>query len=138
VRIREVEIDISLQIPQKSMTPETKAPVMTPDPKENTGAIATLAHMRDLDIGATATLAPKTVIDTGAQVTLAKTSDTVIKAPVTDRTATIIKVKITPDKRETPVMTEGQVMTHTTSSQRTAIDELDHQVYMSPRAMVVV
>ena len=124
MRIREVEIDISHQIPQKGMTPDTKAPVTTPEPPEDTGAIATLALM--------------TVIDTGAQVTLAKTSDTVIKAPVTDRTATIPKVKTAPEKIETPVMTGGQVMTPTASSQKTDIDEIDHQVYMSPRAMVVV
>ena len=138
MRIREVEIDISHQIPQKGMTPETKAPVTTPEPQEDTGAIATLAPMRDLDTGAIATLALMTVIDTGAQVTLAKTSDAVIKAPVIDRTATIPKVKTAPEKIGTPVMTGDQVMTPTASSQRTDTGKIDHQVYMSPRAMVVV
>ena len=102
VKIREVEIGIDHQIPQESMTPETKAPVMTPETQE------------EIDTGAIATLAPMRVIDTGAQaIILAKTSDAVIKAPVIDRTATIPKVTTAPEKIETPVMTGGQVMTPT-------------------------
>ena len=127
VKIREVGIGINHQIPQKGMTPETKAPVMTPDPQE------------EIDTGATATLAPMRVIDTGAQATiLAKTSDAVIKAPVIDRTATIPKVTTAPEKIETPVMTGGQVMTPTANSQETDTGKIDHPVYMSPRAMVAV
>ena len=121
------------------MTPETKAPVMTPEPQEDTGAIATLAPMRELDTGAIATLALMTVIDTGAQaITLAKTSDAVIKAPVIDRTAIIPKVKTALEKIETPIMTGGQVMIPTANSQETDTGKIDHPVYMSPRAMVAV
>jgi hypothetical protein len=139
VKIREVEIGINHQIPQKGMTPETKAPVMTPDPQEeiDTGAIAILAPMRVIDTGAIAILDPMRVIDTGAQaIILAKTSDAVIKAPTIDRTATIPKVTPAPEKIETPVMTGDQAMTPTANSQETDTGKIDRPVYMSPRAMV--
>ena len=127
VKIREVEIGINHQIPQKGMTPETKALVMTPETQE------------EIDTGAIATLAPMRVIDTGAQaINLAKTSDVVIRAPVIDHTAVITEAKVTLGKIEPPVTTEDQVMTPTANSQETDTGKLDHPVYMSQRAMVVV
>jgi len=141
VKIREVEIGIDHQIPQDSMTPQIKAPVMTPETQEeiDTGAKATLAPMRVIDTGATATLAPMRVIDTGARaIILAKTSDAIIKAPVTDRIAIVPKETTAPGKIETPAMIGGLVMILTAVSQKTNTGRIDHPVYMSPRAMVAV
>ena len=120
---------------------EIKALLVTPETQEeiDTGAISTLAPMRVIDTGAIATLAPMRVIDTGAQaITLAKTSDTVIKAPAIDRTATIAKVITAPKMTETPEMIGGLVMIPTAVSRETDTGKTDHPVYMSRRAMVAV
>ena len=127
MKIREVEIGINHQIPQKGMTPETKALVMTPETQE------------EIDTGAIATLTPMRMIDTGAQaIILAKTSDAITKAPVIDRAATIPKVITAPEMIETPEMIGGPVMIPTAVSRKTDTGKTDHPVYMSQRAMVAV